>query len=126
MAMQMWFGPSDLQKPIAQLKRLKEGDNFFEYVDEFVFLVSKVELLDEDQVVIFIEGLKSNNRKLITILGPKNLQQAIAFAKTLAVEVDPYGSKKAEGTRELCKVGSCQGIRNVHVQNLPKLQLDRN
>lgn len=43
--------------------------------------MSKVDLSDEDQVAMFIEGLKPGNQKVITILGPKNLQQAISFAK---------------------------------------------
>lgn len=92
--MPMRFEPNDLQKPIAQLKRLKEGESFFEYVDAFVFLVSKVELADNDHVTMFIEGLKPDNQKLFAILEPKHLQHAIAFAKTLISGGGPYGSKK--------------------------------
>lgn len=54
----MRFGPSNLQRPIAQLKRLRERDSFFEYVDSFVAMVSKVDMLDDNQVTMFIEGLK--------------------------------------------------------------------
>lgn len=64
-------------------------------------LVSKVELSDEDQMVMFVEGLKPCNKKLITILGPKNLLWAIAYAKTLTAETDPYGDKRHEGVGEM-------------------------
>lgn len=68
-------------------------------MDEFVALVSRVELSDKDRVAMFIEGLKGNNKKLVTVLIPKTLQHAIAFGKTLTNEDDPYGgdSKKERG-----------------------------
>lgn len=83
------FGSSEMKRPIAQLKRLRE-DSLCSYIDAFVALVSQVDLSDEDQVTMFIEGFKGNNMKLIIVLNPINLQQAISYAKTLTAEEDPY------------------------------------
>lgn len=69
-AMTTRFGPIKMQRPIAQLKRLKEEECFYAYVDAFVSLVSQVELSDEDQVAMFIEGLKRDNKRFVTILNP--------------------------------------------------------
>lgn len=87
------FGSNEVIRPIAQLKRLREEHSFFDYVDCFVSLESKVELSDEDQVVLFVEGLKNDNQKLINVLNLKTLQQAIALAKTLTNEEDSYNNK---------------------------------
>lgn len=103
MVMSMRFGPNELQRPIAQLKRLREGDSFYEYVDVFVALVSRVDLPDEDHIVMFVEGMQSGNQKLITILGPKTLQQAISMAKTLTTEMNPYGSRGREGYPDISR-----------------------
>lgn len=89
-AMTIRFDSVDVIRPMAQLKRLMEEESLFTYIDSFVALVSQVELSDEDQVAMFIEGLKGDNVKLRTVLKPNNLQQAIAFAKTLTREEDPY------------------------------------
>lgn len=62
-----------LTKADCPTEEIKGGDSFFEYVDTFVALVSRVDLPDEDQIAMFIKGLKPGNQKLITILGPKNL-----------------------------------------------------
>lgn len=84
------FGAVEMRRPIAQLKRLREEDNFFNYVDSFVSLVSQVQLSDEDQVTMFLEGLKGNTKKLIMVLNPCNLQKAIAYANALTTEDNPY------------------------------------
>lgn len=55
-------------RQFVQLKRLREGDSFFDYVDAFIFLISKVVLSDEDQVAMFVKGFKLGNQKLIAIL----------------------------------------------------------
>lgn len=89
-AMTVRFGPIEMKRSIAQLKRLKKEDSFLEYIDMFVSLVSQCNLSDEDQVAVFVEGLKSDNKRLITVLNPINLQQAIAYAKVLTVEENPY------------------------------------
>lgn len=113
-ALLMRFGPSDLQRPIAQLKRLRDGDSFFEYVDSFVSLVSRVDLADEDQVAMFVDGLKYGNQKLFTILGTKTLQQAISYTKTLTNEADPYAGRRREVFGETVKPYQWQGTRNLH------------
>lgn len=73
-AMMMRFSAVEMRRPIAQLKRLREEANFFTYVDSFVPLVSPVNLSDEDQGAMFVEGLKGSNKKLIMVLNPMNLQ----------------------------------------------------
>lgn len=95
--MLMMFDAGDLQRPIAQLKRLREVDIYYEYVDEFVSLVSRVELAEDDQVAMFIEGMKGGNKKLVTALNPRNLQHAIALGKTLSLEDDPYSIESKRG-----------------------------
>lgn len=110
----MMFGPNDLQRPIAQLKRLKEGDSFFEYVDTFVSLVSRVELPEENRVAMFVEGLKLGNQKFIIILSPKTLQQAISYAKTLTTDADPYVGRRREASGEMVKPYQWQGNRSLY------------
>lgn len=39
---------------------------------------------------MFVEGLKSDNKRLITMLNPTSLQQAITYAKARTVEENPY------------------------------------
>lgn len=120
--MMMWFGPSELHRPIAQLKRLKEGNNFIEYVEAFVALISKVELSDEDQVSMFIKVLKPNNQKLIKVLGPRNLPQVIAFAKTLSSEGDPYRIKRPE---QWGRIYSGQSQRNGQPLTMQQFQTEK-
>lgn len=71
------FGPIDMKRPITQLNRLRKEDIFFTYMDSFVSLVEQVKMSNEDQVAMFMEGLKGE-KKLITVLNPRNLQQTIA------------------------------------------------
>lgn len=68
------FGSSETKRPIAQLKKLREDESLFGYVDAFVSWVSQVNLSDEDRVAIFVEGLKQENKRFITVMNPKNLQ----------------------------------------------------
>lgn len=96
--MMMRFDVGNMQRPIAQLKKLREV-GYFEYVDEFVALVSRVELAEEDQVAMFIEGMKGSNKKLVTTLNPRNLEQVIALGKTLSSEGDPYSGESKKGSR---------------------------
>lgn len=71
----------------------------------------RVELSDDDQVAMFIEGLKPNNQMLITILNPKNLQHAISIAKTLTTEVGPCVSRRhEEGSRMYGGQGWVQSV----------------
>lgn len=55
-----YLGAVEMKIPIAQLKRLREEDNFFAYVDSFVALVRQVKLSNEDQVAMFVEGSKGS------------------------------------------------------------------
>lgn len=89
-AMVTRFGPMETRRPIAQLKKLREEDNYFAYVDAFLALISQVSMTNEDQVAMFSEGLKQDNKKFITILNPRNLQLAISMGKTLTIDEDPY------------------------------------
>lgn len=77
----------------AMVTRFGPVEWFFVYIDSFVSLVSQIKLSDEDQVIMFVEGLKIDNKKLITFLSPNNLQQSIAFAKALTSEEDPFRGK---------------------------------
>lgn len=45
-------------------------------------------------MVMFVEGLKWDNKKFILVLNPSNLQQAIGFAKTLVTKEDPYKERR--------------------------------
>lgn len=67
------LGPIEMKRPIAQLIILRKEESFFAYVDAFVSFVSQGDLSDEDQVGIFVEGLKLDNKKLIIVLNPSNL-----------------------------------------------------
>lgn len=70
--MMMRFGSNEVTRPIVQLKRLMEEHSFFEYVDEFVSIVSKVDLPDEDQVALFVEELKKRKSEAHQSIGTKN------------------------------------------------------
>lgn len=87
------FSPMEPEGPITQLKKLREENSYFTYVDTFVSLVGQVKLSDEDQVQMFVKGLKRDNKKLIMVLNPSNLQQAIAYATTLFSDENPYKGK---------------------------------
>lgn len=54
-----------MKRPIAQLKRLREEDSFFAYVDSFVSLVSQVKLSDDDQVAMFGRDSRKTRRNLL-------------------------------------------------------------
>lgn len=56
------------KRRVAQLERLCEEDNYFAYVDSFVSVVNQVDLSEEDQVAMFVEGLKEGSTKLIKVL----------------------------------------------------------
>lgn len=62
--------------------------------------MSRCQLSYEEQLEMFLEGLKGNNKRLIMVLSPKNLQQAITYANALSVEENPYkgGGRKDEHT----------------------------
>ncbi|KAI4338978.1 hypothetical protein MLD38_023974 [Melastoma candidum] len=85
------FGSNELARPIVMLKELKEGRSYSDYVDEFVSLVTRVELSHEDQVAMFIAGLRRDNRKLMLAFNPRTLQHAIALGKTLSSEDEVRG-----------------------------------
>lgn len=76
-------------------------------------LVGKVDLPDEDQVAMFIDGMKPRNQKLLIVLAPKNLQQTIALANTLSTKGVPTQIKgvKDTKTQEKCKVGKWEEIK---------------
>lgn len=72
-------------------------------MDSFVFIINKIELSEEDQVALFVKGLKEGNTELINVLNPKSLQHTIIFGKVLASEEDHHKNK---GRIEDMKVSS--------------------
>lgn len=77
---------------------------------------------------MFLEGMKGTNKKLVTVPGPKTLQQAIAFRKTLTSEDDPCGGENKKGNKGtmLDRVNHGQGSRwwpnNNMTQRVPSGQ----
>lgn len=80
-------------------------------MDEFVALASHVELSKEDQVSMFVEGMKGNNRKLI-ILG-----------KTLTTEEDHYGGDNKKGDKSFWfnRAGNGPGNRGWQNTQTPRV-----
>ncbi|KAI4340580.1 hypothetical protein MLD38_025400 [Melastoma candidum] len=113
-AMLLRFGPNELTRPIVLLRELQEKGNLSDYIDEFVSLVTKVDLSIDDQVALFVGGLKRENRRLVTVLKPRTLQQAIALAKTLSHDDEvPQIQAKEVYSRGRMEQGQNSGVVNT-------------
>lgn len=72
----------EMNRLLARLKRLREEKDFSKYVDSFVSLVSQVNLSDENQVEMFVGGLKNDDKKLIIIFKSQESAASYRFCKS--------------------------------------------
>ena len=69
----------------VRLLALKQTGSYAKFAEEFQYLSSLLNTSDEDKVVLFLEGLNAETRRLLAIVNPKTFVEAHTWASQLSI-----------------------------------------